>query len=112
LAVSWALLAEPDAAAALALLRERDPGAAEVLAEVAVQDSEAEPDDVGALLVGAAAERRLREVEAATRVAEDPLAHSAEVRRLTLGIEGLREVVTRPAAAADLLDALRAAAAE
>jgi DNA primase len=112
LAVSWALLAEPDAAAALALLRERDPGAAEVLAEVAVQDSEAEPDDVGALLVGAAAERRLREVEAATRVAEDPLAHSAEVRRLTLGIEGLREVATRPAAAADLLDALRAAAAE
>ena len=72
-----------------------DPGAAEVLAEVAVADSEAEPDDVGALpRSSAAAERRLRELEAETRVAEDPLALQRRGRRLTLGIEGLREPAT------------------
>jgi DNA primase len=111
LAVSWALLAEPDAGSALALLRERDPGAAEILAEVAVQDSEAEPDDVGALLLGAAVERRIRELEAASRLGED-LAVSTEVARLKLGIEGLRESATRPAAAADLLAAVRGGTAE
>ena len=111
LAVCWALLAEADASAALALLREQDPGAAEVLAEIAVEDSEAEPDDVGALLLGSAAERRVRELEAASRLDED-LAVSAEMARLKLGIEGLRDTATRGAAAADLLGALHGATAE
>jgi len=111
LAVCWALLAAPDVAAALSLLREQDPGAAEVLAEVAVQDSEAEPDDVGALLLTAASERRLRELEAAVRLDEN-LTVSTDVARLKLGIEGIREPATRPTAAADLLAVLRSNAAE
>ena len=111
LAVCWALLAEPDAGAALALLREKDPGAAEVLAEVAVEDSEADPDDVGALLLGSAVERRVRELEAASRLDEN-LTVSAEIGRLKLGIEALRDTATRAAAAADLLGALHGATAE
>lgn len=103
-----ALVEHPDAAQAVAALRDVDPGAAEVLARVAVSDSDAEPDDVGALLIESAARRRLRELEAEARVAEDPLALSDPIRALRLGIEGLRDRSTRYAAAVELLAALAA----
>ena len=108
LAVEQALLAHDDVASALASLRDSDPGAAEVLARVAVSDSDAEPDDVGALLIEAAARRRLREVEAEVRVAEDPLSLSDTIRSLRLGMEQLRERTTRVTAATDLLALLAA----
>ena len=108
LAVLQALVANPDVSAALASLRDTDPGSAEVLARVAVSDSDAEPDDVGALLIEAAARRRLREVEAEVRVAEDPLSLSESIRSLRLGMEQLRERNTRVDAAVDLLALLAA----
>ncbi|MBA2281470.1 MAG: DNA primase [Acidimicrobiia bacterium] len=107
LVVYWGLLAEPDAGAALVLLQETDPGAAEVLARLAVSDSDADPSDVGALLLGAAAGRRLREVEAEARVAVDPLAYAGESAALALGIERLRDPATRAEAATTLLGLLR-----
>jgi hypothetical protein len=108
LAVSRALAAEPDVAAALAALRDTDPGAAELLARVAVSDSDAEPDDVGALLIDLAARRRLRELEAEARVAVDPLTLSEPIRDLRLGVERLHDRLTRHEAAVDLLAALAA----
>jgi hypothetical protein len=63
---------------------------------------------VGALLIEAAARRRLREVEAEVRVAEDPLALSESIRTLRLGMEQLRERNTRVAAAVELLALLAA----
>jgi len=101
-----------DVAAALAELREVDPGAAEVLARVAVSDSDAEPDDVGALLIDGAARRRLRELEAEARVAPDPLQLSEPIRELRLGIERLRDPHTRLPAAVDLLAVLAAPPSE
>ena len=109
LAVFRALVEHDDAATALASLRDTDPGAAEVLARVAVSDSDAEPDDVGWLLIEAASRRRLREVEAEVRTASDPLlAANDTVRALKMGIERLRERDTRREAAAELLMLLAA----
>jgi hypothetical protein len=48
-------------------IEKADPGAAELLRELAVEDTDAEVDDVVALLVRAAAMRALREVEAEAR---------------------------------------------
>jgi DNA primase len=110
LAVFRALVEHGQPAVALAALRDVDPGAADVLARVAVMDSDADPDDVGALLIDAAARRRLRELEAEARVAPDPLVLSAPIRELRLGIEALRDRSTRVAAAVDLLAALAAPA--
>lgn len=108
LAVFHALAATADVSEALTALRDADPGAAEVLARVAVSDSDAEPDDVGALLIDGAARRRLRDLEAEARVAPDPLVLSEPIRELRLGVERLRDPATRLAAAVDLLAALAA----
>jgi DNA primase len=102
-AVYRALVGAADAGVAYTSLVDADPGAADVLAQVLVSDSDAEPDDVAARLIEEAARRRLRPLEAAARVAEDPLAYVEEVAALKLGIEGLRERATRADAATDLL---------
>jgi DNA primase len=110
LAVLRALVEHGEPAAALAGLRDADPGAAEVLARVAASDSEAEPDDVAARLIEAAVLRRLRPLEATVRLAEDPLAYAHEIAQLKLGVERLREKDTRGDAAAELLVLLAAPA--
>jgi DNA primase len=108
LAVQRALVEHGDAGTALGVLRDTDPGAAEVLARVAVSDSDAEPDDVGARLIERATLRRLRPLEATARTAEDPLAYASEVAQLKLGVERLRERATRVEAAVELLSVLAA----
>jgi hypothetical protein len=107
LAVFWALSAEPDVNGARELLQGTDPGAAEVLARVAVQDSEAQPGDVAARLLELAAGRRLAELQAAARVAADPLALAPPTARLRLAVESLRDPDRLGRAAADVLAALR-----
>jgi DNA primase len=108
LAAYRALVEHDDVAAAVAGLRDADPGAAEVLARVAVSDSDAEPDDVAARLIEEAARRRLRPLEATVRVAEDPLAYARQVAELKLGIERVRDRKTRVEAAVELLAVLAA----
>jgi DNA primase len=108
LAVWWALQAEAELPAALELLRGNDPAAADVLARVAVLDPDSEPGDVGARLIQLAGERRVRELAAAIRAGDDPIAVNDEIRSLKLGIEGLGERATRSVAAGQLLPFLRA----
>ncbi|MEJ7845901.1 MAG: DNA primase [Acidimicrobiales bacterium] len=108
LSVWWALQAEAELPAALALLRGNDPAAADVLARVAVLDPDSEPDDVGARLIQLAGERRVRELAAAIRAGDDPIAVNDEIRSLKLGMEGLGERATRSVAAGQLLPFLRA----
>jgi hypothetical protein len=108
LAVFHALAAEADVAAALAALRDRDPGSADILARVAVSDSDAEPDDVGARLIEEAASRVLRDLQAAARVAAEPLDVNEPIRDVKLGMERLRDRSTRVEAAALLLALLAA----
>ena len=108
LAVYRSIIGHDDVASALADLRDTDPGAAEVLARVAVSDSDAEPDDVAARLIEEAARRRLRPLEATVRVAEDPLAYAKDVADLKLGIERVRDRRTRVDAATELLALLAA----
>jgi DNA primase len=106
LAVYWALAASDDVSAALELLQDTDPGAAEVLARVAVGESEAEPADVGIRLLELAGGRRLKALQAEARVAEDPLVLADPIRRLTLGLQQLRDPAQVTAAAAEVLGAL------
>ena len=107
LAVYRALVRTGDVHAAVADLQASDPGAAEVLARVAAADSDAAVDDVGALLLDAAASRLLRSLEAEARVAEDPLSFVGELRDLQLGVQALRDPASRSAAAGGLLALLR-----
>jgi DNA primase len=106
LAVYWALAASDDVASALELLQDTDPGAAEVLAMVAVGESEAEPADVGIRLLELASERRLTELKAEVRVAEDPLMLSDRMSRLALAKDGLRDPARSAVAAAEVLAVL------
>jgi DNA primase len=108
LAVYWALSAEADVNAARTLLADTDPGAAEVLARVAVLDSEAQPADVAARLLELAAGRRLAELQAEARVSADPLALAAPTARLRLAVESLRDPARFATGAGEVLAALRA----
>jgi DNA primase len=107
LSVFWALSAETDVAAAGALLETTDPGAAEVLARVAVLDSDAQPADVAARLLELAAQRRLAELQAQARVAPDPLVLAGPTAQLRLAVELLRDPATLGEGAAAVLAALR-----
>lgn len=109
LAVVWALSAEPDVGAALTLLQGADPGAAEVLARVAVAESTAEPADVGVLLLELAGGRRLKELQAEARVAADPLELAQPTARLRLALEALRNPHAPEGAVASVLEAIRGA---
>ena len=107
LAVYWALAAEPDLNRARELLASTDPGAAEVLARVAVLDTEAEPSDVGARLIDLAGGRRLAELQAEARVAADPLVLAGPTARLRLALEAVRDPARLSQGAADVLALLR-----
>ncbi len=80
-----------------------DPGAAELLQRLVVEDSDAEPTDVVDLLIAAAAQRELAEFDAQARLADDPLAFAADTAWVKLRLEELREAVTRDAARGQLL---------
>jgi DNA primase len=80
-----------------------DPGAAELLVQVAVEDTDAEPFDVAVLLIQAAAQRELTEIAAQARVAEDPLTFAGTMQWLKLRLEELRESTSSEAAAGQLL---------
>jgi DNA primase len=108
LAVYHALAKHPDASEALDALRSEDPGAAEVLARIAVSDSDADPAESAGRLIEEAARRRLRELQAEARIAADPLVLSEPIRRLQHGLAGIREAGTRHDAAVDLLAVLAA----
>jgi DNA primase len=72
-----------------------DPEAAELLQRLAVEEVDVEPDAVLSLLIGEAAQRALREVDADQRVSDDPLAASETVAWLKLRLEESREAATR-----------------
>lgn len=72
-----------------------DPEAAELLQRLAVEEVDVEPDDVLSLLVGEAAQRALKEVDAEARVSTDPLAAAETVGWLKLRLEESREPATR-----------------
>ena len=107
LAVFWALAAEADLNRARELLVATDPGAAEVLARIAVLDSDSEPADVGARLLDLAGGRRLAELQAAARVADDPLLLAGPTARLRLALEAVRDPARLSEGAADVLAELR-----
>jgi DNA primase len=97
-----------DALAASATLHEAiesaDAGAAELLRRLAVEDSDAEADDVIALLAAAAGNRVLRALEADVRADPARLSElSPTIAWLKLTIEQLRETVTRVAASEGLV---------
>lgn len=75
-----------------------DPGTAELLQQVAVEDSDAEPLDVAILLIVAAAQRELREIQAQAEVADDPLAFAGTMQWLKLQLEDVRETSSEAAA--------------
>ena len=92
--------AEGDIAVAMAAT---DPGAAELLARLAVDDSTAEPHDVIDLLLDAAGRRALVAMQDEARHSDDPLAYADEVRNVKLLLEALRDPATAGAAASSLL---------
>lgn len=77
---------DPHAAAALL-----DPDGAELLAAVAVVDSDAEPLDVAALLVEHAGRRTLTDLERRARRSDDPLTFAPSMTWLKLQLERLRD---------------------
>ncbi len=80
-----------------------DPGTAELLQQVVVEDSDAEPLDVAVLLIQAAAQRELAEIAAQARVADDPLSFSSTMQWLKLRLEETRESTSSEASAGQLL---------
>src|SRR5436190_11356243 len=81
-----------------------DPGAAELLRRLAVEDTDADPEDVLALLVRTAAVRALHELEADARSGpERAAARPTMIGWLKLAIEELDEPRTRIAAAGRLV---------
>jgi DNA primase len=84
-----------------------DPEAAELLQRLAVEETDAEADDVVALLVGDATTRALQEIEAEARASDDPLGASEVVAWLKLRAEELRLAETRRAALGQLVPFLR-----
>jgi len=80
-----------------------DPGARELLFQVAVEDSDAEPLDVAILLIQAAAQRELKEITAQAGIANDPLSFSGTMQWLKLRLEESRESTSSEAAAGQLL---------
>ncbi|MGE3834482.1 MAG: DNA primase [Acidimicrobiia bacterium] len=89
-----------------------DPEAAELLQRLAVEETDAEADDVVALLVGDAVTRALREIEAEARASADPLGASELIAWLKLLVEQLRAPESRRAALGQLVPFLAARAEE
>lgn len=80
-----------------------DPAAAALLQRVAVEETDAEPLDVVALLASRAAHRAVIELEAEQRASDDPLAYAPIVGWLKLRTEELREHETALDASAQLV---------
>jgi hypothetical protein len=96
-----------DAHTLTAAIEQADPGAADLLQRLAVEESEADPVDVAARLAGEAALRELHLVEAEARRSDDALAYADDVRFLKLNIERLREPDTATVAVGELVPWLR-----
>ncbi|WP_208029165.1 DNA primase [Rhabdothermincola sediminis] len=95
-----------DAGSVREALEHTDPGAAELLQRLAVEESEAEVHDVAARLVEASSARALVDLQARARAAVDEEAFAAlsrEIAWLKLRIEELREAPSRVEAAEQLL---------
>ena len=70
------------------------PDAAELLRRLAVEDVEADADDVMARLAREAADRAVAELEAEARVATDLTGYADDISWLKLAVEELRETAT------------------
>ena len=69
-----------------------DPGAADLLQRLAVEDTDADPDDVVARLADRAAQRALRSLEAEARSSEDGgLVLAPTMAWVKLTVEAMRE---------------------
>ncbi len=77
-----------------------------------MEETDAEPDDVVALLVGEAVTRALQEIEADARASSDELGASEIIAWLKLRMEELRLADTRRPALDLLVPFLRAGAVE
>jgi DNA primase len=80
-----------------------DPGAAVVLQRLAVEDEDADADDVIALLAERAATRAMRDLESEAKATGDLEAYSPILGWLKLAIEHLRESDTRVGTAEQLV---------
>ncbi|MFN2608599.1 MAG: DNA primase [Acidimicrobiales bacterium] len=80
-----------------------DPSAAALLQRLAVEDADADPDDVLGRLVDEAGQRALGDLEAAARQADDPTAYGPLIAWLKPAIEEVREPTTRAEATDRLL---------
>jgi DNA primase len=67
-----------------------DPDAAALLRRLAVEDDDADPDDVLARLAEEAAKRTVADLESTFRSADDPMAYAADLAWLKLTMEELR----------------------
>lgn len=79
-----------------------DPGAADLLQRLVVEEADADPDNVASLLTAAAARRALRRLDAANRRAHDP-ARSQRIAWLKMTIEQVDPDEADPDARAQLL---------
>jgi hypothetical protein len=89
-----AVVATPTLADAVASLGEGGSAAADVLQRIAVEETDAEVDDVLTRLVDEAAGRALAALQAEARVADDPLAVAGDVAWVKLRILELRDPAT------------------
>ncbi len=88
-------------------LERAEPGAAELLQQLAVEESEAEPGDVVARLIDEAVAREIVRLEARARRSEDPLRFAADMAEAKLLVERLREPSSSLDAAGQLVGWLR-----
>jgi DNA primase len=79
-----------DATSLPAALEAADPLTAELLGRLAVEDTEAEPDDVVILLLREAATRAMTELESEMRRADDPLSYNESISWLKHQIVAMR----------------------
>jgi len=84
-------------------LESADPGAAELLLRLAVEESDAEPIDVIVRLLQEATTRELRMLDAEVRHAEEFASYSRASADVKMALERLREPETRTGAAEQLL---------
>lgn len=95
-----------DAGSVRQAVEHTDPGAADLLQRLAVEESDAEVHDVAARLIEAAANRELTDLQSQARTATDQESFarlSRDIAWLKLRIEELREPASRVGAAEQLL---------
>jgi hypothetical protein len=71
-----------------------EPDAAALLHRLAVEDDEADPDDVMARLAEEAARRAIADLDATARQSADPMGYADDVGWLKLAVEELRDQAT------------------